>query len=73
MSKFKTKIKTKIRNWEPKYCYSYLRKTYVNNLGFVNDANIDAIFYSKKKSFLYIFGVNILMCFMFCKTYMVKV
>ena len=30
--------KTKIRNWEPKdcYCYCYLCKTYINNLGFVN-------------------------------------
>ena len=29
-------FKTKIRNWEPKDCYCYLCKTYVNNLGFVN-------------------------------------
>ena len=29
-------LKTKIRNWEPKYCYCYLCKTYVSNLGFVN-------------------------------------
>ena len=29
-------FKTKIRNWEPKDCYYYLCKTYVNNLGFVN-------------------------------------
>ena len=29
-------FKTKIRNWEPKDCYFYLCKTYVNNLGFVN-------------------------------------
>ena len=29
-------LKTKIRNWEPKDCYCYPCKTYVNNLGFVN-------------------------------------
>ena len=29
-------FKTKIRNWEPKHCYCYLCKAYVNNLGFVN-------------------------------------
>ena len=29
-------LKIKIRNWEPKDCYCYLCKTYINNLGFVN-------------------------------------
>ena len=29
-------FKTKIRNWDPKDCYCYLCKTYINNLGFVN-------------------------------------
>ena len=29
-------FKTKIQNWEPKDCYCYLCKTYVNNQGFVN-------------------------------------
>ena len=29
-------FKIKIRNWEPKICYCYLCKTYINNLGFVN-------------------------------------
>ena len=29
-------FKTKIRNWEPKDCYWYLCKTYINNPGFVN-------------------------------------
>ena len=34
-------FKTKIRNWEPKDCYCYLCKNYVNNLGFVNVYSID--------------------------------
>ena len=29
-------FKIKSRNWEPKDCYCYLYKTYINNLGFVN-------------------------------------
>ena len=29
-------FKAKIRNWEPKDCYWYLCKTYINNPGFVN-------------------------------------
>ena len=29
-------FKTKVRNWEPKDCYCFLCKTYVNNLGLVN-------------------------------------
>ena len=29
-------FKTKVRNWEPKDCYCYLCKTYINNLQFVN-------------------------------------
>ena len=56
-------FKTNIRNWEPKDCYCYLRKM---------------PFLIVKKSYIYIvliniFVVNILMCFMFCKTYMLKI
>ena len=29
-------FKTKVRNLEPKDCYCYLCKTYINNLGFIN-------------------------------------
>ena len=71
-------FKTKIRNLEPKDCYFYLCKTYVNNKGFVNV--IEMPFFTVKKCFynismvlINIFEVNILMFFMFCKTYMLKV
>ena len=73
-------FKTKIRNWEPKNCYCHLCKTYVNNLGFVNVIQMSFFIVKKMFLFLYmsivlvdIFAVNILICFMFCKTFMLKV
>ena len=47
-------FKTKIRNWEPKDCYCYLCKTYVNNLEFDNVIQMP-FFIVKKNVYIYIY------------------
>ena len=48
-------FKAKIRNWEPKDCYWYLCKTYINNPGFVNV--IQMLYFIVKIVYIYIHKV----------------
>ena len=68
-------FKTKVRNWEPKDCYCYLCKTYINNQGFVNVIQMPCFWLKNVISevLVNIFRGNLLMCFMFCKIYKLKV